>query len=72
MDVVDDEDVRIAVFAHDEVTGATLGAELVHVIVEVGLRIRVFHADVGLFFGQVVSDGEEQVRLAQARVAVDE
>lgn len=72
LDVVDDEDVRIAVFAHDEVAGAALGAEFVHIIVEVGLRIRVFHADVGLFLGQVVADGKEQVRLAQARVAVDE
>lgn len=72
LDVVDDEDVRIAVFAHDEVAGAALGAKLVHVIVEVGLGIRVFHADVGLFLGQVVADGKEQVRLAQARVAVDE
>ena len=72
LDVVDDQDIGVAVLAHDRLARPLLHAELTHVVVDVDLRAGVLNPDVGLFLGQVVFDGEQQVGLAQAGVTVDE
>ena len=60
------------VLAQDRAPLRLLPGDLVDEVVDVGLGVRVFDADVRLGLGEVVLDGEQQVRLAQAGPAVDE
>ena len=71
LDIVDDEDVRRVVLAKDSASCRLLHGDLVDEVVDIGLRVRVLHADPGLLLLEFVLDGEQQVRFAQTRVAVD-
>lgn len=72
LDVVDDEHVHAVIRLHDRCVAFLLAIELRHQVVEVCLRVGVLHLDLGRLFGELVFDGKQQVRLAQARFAVDE
>ena len=57
---------------HNGSVALLLAVEFRHQVVQICLRVGVLHLDLGRFFCQLIFDGEQQVRLAQARFAVDE
>ena len=57
---------------HNGGVALLLAVEFRHQVVQICLRVGVLHLDLGRFLCQLVFDGEQQVRLAQARFAVDE
>ena len=57
---------------HNGGVALLLAVEFRHQVVQICLRVGVLHLDLGRFLCQLIFDGEQQVRLAQARFAVDE
>ena len=72
LDVIDDKHVDAVVRLHNGGVALLLAVEFCHQIVQICLRVGVLHLDLGRFLCQLIFDGEQQVRLAQARFAVDE
>ena len=72
LDVIDDEHVHAVVCLHDRGVALLLAVELGHQVVQICLGVGILDLDLGRLLGELVFDGKQQVRLAQARFAVDE
>ena len=72
LDVIDDEHVHAVVRLHDGGVALLLAVELGHQVVQICLGVGILDLDLGRLLGELVFDGKQQVRLAQARFAVDE
>ncbi len=57
---------------HDGGVALLLAVELGHQVVQICLGVCILDLDLGRLLGELVFDGKQQVRLAQARFAVDE
>ena len=57
---------------HDGGVALLLAVELGHQVVQICLGVGILDLDLGRLLGELVFDGKQQVRLAQARFAVDE
>ena len=56
---------------HDGGVALLLAVELGHQVVQIRLGVCILDLDLGRLLGELVFDGKQQVRLAQARFAVD-